>query len=550
MASHLTSAFARLAGRPYDPATDRELIARFHQSRDESAFASLVHKHGPMVLGVCRRRLRDPHAADDAFQATFLVLARKAGRVRWRESLGGWLYQVAVHVCRKAAARAARRAVQPLIADAQPAPDQPPPSDLSAVLDEELRALPAAYREPIVLCHLQGHTTEEAAKLLGVSDGQLRGRLFRGREKLRDRLTRRGVALSVSALVVSLTAASARAVPPALGTSAVSVALGGAVSASVLSLTHEAVSAMSHTKWYLLAAVVAVGGLIGGGVMLKPAQAEQPVTQAPPPPKAGQPYQQPKVVDDDDDKKPAKPKLDVREGVIKSIDAAANTLVVTTDEDKFDLPVEVDAKTEVVVARRAVKLGELKAGMRADVSFQGDAKAAVKVEAEWPRMKTVVRKTDAHSPAITFQAEQGNGFEFDVTLAVGAEAKIEVDGLPGSIDDLGGRKVELEFGLDKKTIQGVYADAEPGELSATVKGVDAANKSITLTLLVAGHKEERRVDLSFALTADCTFRLEGRDAKLADLKADMPVLCRFAADRRTISGVWAAPPKPKAKDED
>jgi DNA-directed RNA polymerase specialized sigma24 family protein len=79
----LQHTFARLAGRPYDPATDRELIARFHRERDESAFAALVDKHGPMVLGVCRRKLRDAHAADDAFQSTFLILAKKAGHVKW-----------------------------------------------------------------------------------------------------------------------------------------------------------------------------------------------------------------------------------------------------------------------------------------------------------------------------------------------------------------------------------------------------------------------------------------------------------------------------------
>src|SRR2546423_6898580 len=100
----------RLAGAsPGGPATDRELIERFVLDRSEAAFADLMARHGPMVLGVCRRHLRDPHAADDAFQAAFIVLARKAGSVRWRESIGGWLFEVATRVAKKAATRAARR---------------------------------------------------------------------------------------------------------------------------------------------------------------------------------------------------------------------------------------------------------------------------------------------------------------------------------------------------------------------------------------------------------------------------------------------------------
>jgi RNA polymerase sigma factor (sigma-70 family) len=554
MPSPFSSAFARLAGRPYDPATDRELITRFHHTRDESAFASLVQKHGPMVLGVCRRRLRDPHAADDAFQATFLVLARKAGSVRWQESLAGWLYRVATHVCRKATTRSATRSVQPLPADTATAA-QPPPSELSAVLDAELQALPASYRDPIVLCHLQGYTTEEAARLLGLTDGQLRGRLFRGRDKLRDRLTRRGVALSVSALVVSLTAASARAVPPALGGAAVSVALSEAVvSASVLTLTHEVLSAMSRTKFHLLVGSLALfGGLTLIGVVLNPVAARSPVTQPPvaqTPPKTDNPVPPAPVPKGEDDEKKPPAKLDVREGVIKSVDAAANRLVVTTDEDKFDLPVEVSKLTEVVVARKAVKLADLKAGMRAEVSFDGATAPAVKVEASWPTLRSVVRKTDAPGGQLTIKTDGDKGFEFDVTLDVAKDARVELDGLPAGLDDVRDRKVELEFGLDKKTVHGVSADAEPGELSATVKAVDPANKAVTLTVLVAGERSERKVDLSFPLADTCAFRIAGRDMKPADWKPEMPALCRFAADRRTITAIWAGPPRPKEKDDD
>lgn len=553
----LQQTFARLAGRPYDPATDRELIARFHRERDESAFAALVDKHGPMVLGVCRRKLRDAHAADDAFQSTFLILAKKAGHVKWQESLGGWLYQVAVHVCRKAACRSGRRDMAPLAAEGEPAAaPAPPPSELSGVLDEELRALPQSYRDPIVLCHLQGMTVEEAAKALDVSEGQLRGRLFRGREKLRERLAKRGVALSVSALVVSLTAGTARAVPLALRTVSLA-ALSGPVSSSVLSLTHEVLAAMSLTKFHLLVASVALAaGLLVTGVVVKTAAADQPPAAARP---ASEPVQQPSPLPavqnaprpDDDEKKPEE-KLDRREGKLKRVDAAGGKLILRTEEDQFDLPVDVGAKTVVTVARRPAKLSELKAGMQATVTFRGTEKEAVRVDAGWPKLDTDLKAVDVPGGKLTITSEGKNGFELEVSFAVAADVEVEIDGIPAGLADIrGGSKVELEFAADKKTVVRVEGKAEKGELTATVKATDAANKTVTLTLLVAGHRdEERAVELSFAVTSDCTVRLAGKDVKLTDLQERMPVRCRFAADRRTVSGIWAGPPKAKDEDDD
>ncbi len=554
----LQQTFAKLAGRPYDPATDRELIARFHQQRDESAFAALVDKHGPMVLGVCRRKLKDSHAADDAFQATFLILAKKAGQVTWQESLGGWLYQVAVHVCRKAVARLSRRESVPLAAEMEPAAPapSPSPSELSGVLDEEMRGLPQSYRDPIVLCHLQGMTVEEAAQALAVSEGQLRGRLFRGREKLRERLTKRGVALSVSALVVTLTAGTARAVPTALRTAAVASATTGPVSTSVLTLTHEVLSAMSRTKFHLLVASVAlVAGLFVTGAVVKTAAADQPEKSATLPPKpVPSPLPEPQntpAPKDDDDKKPEE-KLDRREGKLKSIDAAGSKLVLVTEEDKFNLPVEVGAKTAITVARRPVKLADLKEGMEATVTFRGTEKEAVSVEAGWPTLEADVKAVDVSAKQLTIKQEGNKGFEFDVSFAVAADVGVEVAGIPAGLADIkGGSKVDLEFAADKKTVVRIEGKAAKDDLTATVKATDAANKAITLTLLVAGHKdEERQVELSFAVAADCTVRLSGKDVKLDDLKADMPVRCRFAADRRTVSGIWAGPPKPQEKDDE
>jgi RNA polymerase sigma factor (sigma-70 family) len=181
----------RLARRPVgesDPVSDAELLARFVRAGDQTAFELLVWRHGPMVLGACRRILRDVHLAEDAFQAAFLILARKAGSVR-SACVAGWLHRVA----RRVAVRAARprKRIEPLTADPldRPAPD----AELRAVLDAEIDRLPERFRLPVVLCYLNGRTTEDAARLLGIPRGTVLSRLATARQRLAARLTRRGI---------------------------------------------------------------------------------------------------------------------------------------------------------------------------------------------------------------------------------------------------------------------------------------------------------------------------------------------------------------------
>src|SRR5262245_28063528 len=180
---------------------DAALLERFVAAGDEAAFAGLVERHGPLVLGVCRRVLHNHHDAEDAFQATFMVLARKARNIRRHEALAGWLYKVAFHLSMRLRASIERRRQ----AEQRVPPAAAEPilwSDLRMVLDEELDRLPEKYRVPLLLCCLEGRTRDEAAEQLGCSVGALKMRLERARQLLRTRLARRG--LSVSATILSL----------------------------------------------------------------------------------------------------------------------------------------------------------------------------------------------------------------------------------------------------------------------------------------------------------------------------------------------------------
>ena len=258
---------ARVAAAIRPDRPDSRLLADFLRDADQAAFAELVRRHGPVVLGVCRRFLGATPDADDAFQATFLVLVRKARGTAWRESLGPWLYGVAVKVARKARFVRSRRAATERQGSAmtpEPATPARGVDDLAAVLDEELAALPETYRRPLVLCELQGLSRKAAARELGLAEGTLSSRLARGRRMLRARLARRGVTPAIGTMVTT-TVSGELAAATARHAAAVLVNAAGAVPAGILALTDGVVKAML-VKWKLAAVAVALGvGVTGFG---------------------------------------------------------------------------------------------------------------------------------------------------------------------------------------------------------------------------------------------------------------------------------------------
>jgi RNA polymerase sigma factor (sigma-70 family) len=258
---------------------DGQRLARFVEHRDEAAFAEIVRRHGPMVLGVCLRVLRNRQDAEDAFQATFLVLARKAASIASRSALANWLYGVAYNTALKGrAANARRRAREKQVKEVpEPAGAEPdtPGDDLQALLDQELSRLPDKYRAPIVLCDLEGKTRKEAARQLGCPEGSLSSRLARGRALLAKRLARRGLPVTGGTSVTVLSGGVAPAgMPASLVTATIEAALlfaagraaTGVVSARVIALAEGVVKAMLLTKLKAVTAVVLLTALACFGV--------------------------------------------------------------------------------------------------------------------------------------------------------------------------------------------------------------------------------------------------------------------------------------------
>jgi RNA polymerase sigma factor (sigma-70 family) len=264
--------------------TDGELVERFVAARDEAAFETLLWRHGPMVLSLCLRLLRDSHAAEDAFQATFLVLFCKAGSIGKRESVGSWLHRVAYRIALKARSRAslqrqneavrlggslalqelsaaeAHREMGGLLAQER--------DDLRSLLDKELNRLPEKYRAPLVLCYLEGKTQEQAARELSWPAGTVAGRVARGKELLRGRLERRGLLLSAPALVAGIAqSAQGCGVRQALVLSTIRAAhlfaagravFAGALSANAATLAKGLLKTWAMTKLKIAGTVLAI----------------------------------------------------------------------------------------------------------------------------------------------------------------------------------------------------------------------------------------------------------------------------------------------------
>jgi RNA polymerase sigma factor (sigma-70 family) len=279
--------------------TDGWLLERFLSTREEDAFAVLVRRHGPMVLGVCRRILGNPHDAEDAFQATFLVLVRKAASIVPRDRVGNWLYGVAYRTALEARVRINRRRAKEKQVEDLPHPQQVEKEavwqELRLLLDRELTRLPEKFRAPVVLCDLEGRSRQEAARQLRLPEGTLSSRLATARKTLARRLSRYGPALSGGVLALVLAErASAAQVPAELLRSVIKAAtlvgkgpgaVAAVTSAQVVALSEGVLQAMKLTRFktglFVMAVVLAVTGASVTGYYALAGEPARPPAAAP-----------------------------------------------------------------------------------------------------------------------------------------------------------------------------------------------------------------------------------------------------------------------------
>lgn len=500
MANESLRALIRHLHRVVDPAglgclSDGQLLERFRNGRDESAFEVLIWRHGPMVLSVCRRVLRDEQDAEDAFQATFLVLVRKAGSIAQLESVGSWLYKVAYRAALEARTRSSRWTETVPHGAGPPAPegiDAAVWRELRVLLDEEVDRLPVKYREPFVLCYLEGQTTDAAARTLKCPRGTVATRLAWARQRLRNRLAQRGVALSVAALTAALASRPATA-SPALFSSTLQTGLHAAEApAPVLSLTEGVLRTMFMSKMktaavvlLTLAAIVAGGGLAVRQTMaarpdgVRPAETqpdEKPVV----PKKEGEKEDRPARKDgekrDGDVRRPVRAVVEV-----KATDPEKLTLTGMVRERDGDEPTEkkyeIARDHAVILDGRQAELRDLKAGMRATLQFARDGQKVL------------------------------------IVTVIGGERKPEREGGERKDGERPSPSVQVEL-----------------------KTIDVAKLSVT-ALVRTDREDGKPIEKAFTIDREHTVMLDGKQASLADLKSGMKATLLLGRDGKTVRSI-------------
>ena len=387
--TNLSDFFRRLTGgmtaETLDDHSDRQLVERTLAKRDEAAFQAIVHRHGPMVYRVCWRVLLHAQDAEDAFQATFLVLAQRLRTVRKRDSLASWLHGVARRVALKANAQSAgqRRHEHEASLPETVLPDDVTWKELRSALDAELGALPEKWRLPLILCYLEGRTQDEAASQLAWSKSRLR-RLEEAREALGRRLNGRGIVCpaALSAILLSDCLASAA---PGLVASTVEAGAGvaagktvaTAASVKVAALTQGVLKAMWITKLKTATAVLLILGMVafGGGLYMREMGAAGQHVKAgqddvQPPNRQADPLKK----EGDEPKKAAPDKKKKFEADMKKLQGTWTTVTATKDgtERKEEKGVELEFRGETVIIREPARKDALVLSIRPSVFPGGD----------------------------------------------------------------------------------------------------------------------------------------------------------------------------------
>ena len=545
--------------------TDGELLDRYLADRDETAFAALVRRHGPMVYGVCRRTLINESDAEDAFQATFLVLARKAHAVRPGSRVGHWLYGVALNTARKARVcnrrrinrerRAAeRRRPYGLPADMNP---------LGEVLDLELNRLPDKYRETVVLCDLEGHAIADAARRLDCPPGTVASRLARAREILRRNLSRRGIAAAAITALLAPSAATAVVPSQLVKTTALAATGAGPISTHVLTLTEGVVHAMFLSKLKMIAAVVVSVGILTAGIGTggNPALADPPADKAKPtaPDKPVKPEKpaadKPVKPNPDKPEKPAKPNADVKKlpsihGIVKTVDAAKATITVSIpakNGETKDQTVTLAKDAQVSVDGAEAKLADLKTGYHVNLKLTEDKSGAVAIAAEGPTLAGELKAVDASKHTIKVVVptrpdptdKTKTGTE-EKTFTVAEHAKIAIDGQKNAtLADLkAGSSVAVRLAADGERAFVITSPAKGGggpTLVGELKGVAADKKTLTVAVKVLADKTDKSSakieEKTIKVADDVKVAVDGKKpATLADLKTGSSVAVHMSKD--------------------
>lgn len=513
------------------PAMDRELVARF-VGGDEAAFAELVRRHTGLVSSVCQRILRRPVDAEDAFQATFLVLARKARVLSWQDSIAGWLHQTARRTALKLRAMSVRRrdveeqAAQHRTADLETQAANPATQvtlrELSEILDAELAALPARFREVILLAQVEGLSRDEVAERLGTTVATVKDRLERGREQLRSRLVRRGVTLTSAALAAwlipgtvqaaSLTTLAAATSQAAGSYATSSVAIG--VSPTAVTLAQGVLKMMGFEKvkyatiWMM--SFIMAGGIAFGMLRDEPTRFEKGLR-----------------------------------GQVVAVNAGKpSTVTIALEEFGTLLNLDVAAHAKVWTAFESGQLADLKEGQFVSLRLGDDHRTISEIHVQGQVREASIKSVAASGKIVIVEGDdndEGVGKPVEVELA--PDAILRIGGLPATRSDLKpGMQVPLEFGRDGKLVNAIEAEAAENTLiDGELLEVDALGNKLVFDR--EENDDGQPQQQSFAITTETIILLDGKPAKLSDLRRGCALKLRLSDDGHTLRAIKATSPE-------
>jgi RNA polymerase sigma factor (sigma-70 family) len=524
--------------------TDGQLLENYVRGREEAAFAALVRRHGPMVWGVCRRVLVSHQDAEDAFQATFLVLVRKAATVVPREMVANFLHGVAHQTALKARATTARRSAREKQVTAMPEPAREPqrPDDLAPLLDQELRLLPDKYRAVIVLCDLEGKTRKEAAQHFRVPEGTVASRLATARALLARRLSRSGAAVSGAAVAAVLSQQAAASVPPAVTSATIKAAslfaageaaAPGALSGKAVALAEGVLRTMLITKLKIVTAVVVALAALGAGAALtQRAQADKP--SGPPAPEK-QPVAERPANRPAEEKKDAEPPPASVRGVVKAVSVEKNTITVIRSASETTFQVAPGAV--ITIDGKPGALAGLPPGANIILSQFVDATTPRSIQASGNTLwGPVVKAVDAAKNTVTVESKEG-----ERAFAVAPDARIVVDGKVGPLSALPvGAHVNVGLLVDQQTVGGIDATGPGlGECGGSLlKAVDVEKRTITFDDRASPDVAGK----TFVVGKNANIIIDGGPGSLEKLKPGVYVGVTLSVDRQTVGTVNANGP--------
>jgi RNA polymerase sigma factor (sigma-70 family) len=529
--------------------SDGQLLETYVTRREEAAFAALVRRHGPMVWGVCRRVLQIHQDVEDAFQATFLVLVRKASSIVPRDMLANWLYGVAQQTALKARATAAKRHGREKQVTTMPEPaleQQEPWDDIRALLDQVLSRLPDKYRAVIVLCDLEGKTRKEASRHLQVPEGTVATRLATARTMLAKRLARTGLTLPGGVLATLLSQQLAAAgMPASVASNTIKAATlfaagqAAAVSVNAVALAEGVLKTMLLTKLkfttatFLMIAVLSTSAaafpkktLGDSSPGLAKAEEARPTGKSV---RAEKPADQPVAQQKEQPERPRTPKKEAEpvptlvSGIVKAVDAPNSQVTVTHQGAESSFTVAKDA--DINIDGKRGELTALPVGASIHLRQFVDARTTRSIQAEGRWFWGVIKSVDSVNNTITYgdNAQEGSAGR---TFRVPKELHLSIDGKGGKLAAIpAGANANLQLLADQTTVRSLTVEGK--QVNGIVKAVDAVKRTITIDTT------------TYPVAPDAKISIDHKSGTLETLPPGASVGLNLMVDQQTVLRVFA-----------